>query len=233
VQAGEGPAAAEFRDRFFREARAAGRLSHPGIVTVFDVAEHEGTPFLVMEYVAGRTLLSILQSGERMSLDYACDVGIQLAEALDYAHRNGVIHRDIKPSNILVTDDGRIKIADFGVAKLIESQLTVKGQLLGTPAFMAPEQFIGMPIDFRSDLFSAGVVIYYMTTGEKPFEGDTVVGVQYKVIYTDPVQPRYLIPLSPPSLDAIITKSIQKDPLQRYQSGEELARDLRLCLAGA
>src|SRR5438105_11856224 len=98
---------------------------------------------------------------------------------------------------------------------------------------MAPEQFIGMPIYFRSDLFSACVVIYYMTTGEKPFEGDTVVGVQYKVIYTDPVQPRKLNPLIPPSLDAIITKSIQKDPLQRYQSGEELARDLRLCLAGA
>ena len=233
VQAGEGPAAAEFRDRFFREARAAGRLSHPGIVTVFDVTEHEGTPFLVMEYVAGRTLLSILEGGERVSLDYACDVGIQLAEALDYAHRNGVIHRDIKPANILVTGDGRIKIADFGVAKLIESQLTAKGQLLGTPAFMAPEQFIGMPIDFRSDLFSAGVVIYYMTTGEKPFAGDTIIGVQYKVIHTDPVEPRKLNPLIPPGLDAIITKSIQKDPLQRYPSGEQLARDLRLYLDGA
>ena len=231
VQAGEGSAAAEFRDRFFREARAAGRLSHPGIVTVFDVAEHEGTPFLVMEYVAGRTLLSILQSGERMRLDYACDVGIQLAEALGYAHRNGVIHRDIKPANILVTSDGRIKIADFGVAKLIESQLTAKGVLLGTPAFMAPEQFIGLPVDFRSDLFSAGVVIYYMTTCEKPFAGDTVIGVQYKVIYTDPVPPRKLNPLIPPGLDGIIMKSIQKDPLQRYPSGEELARDLRLCLA--
>jgi serine/threonine protein kinase len=233
VEAGDGPAAAEFHDRFFREARAAGRLTHPGIVTVFDVAEHEGTPFLVMEYVAGRTLLSILQSGERMSLDYACDVGVQLAEALDYAHRNGVIHRDIKPANILVTSDGRIKIADFGVAKLIESQLTAKGQLLGTPAYMAPEQFIGMPIDFRSDLFSAGVVIYYMTTGEKPFPGDSAVGVQYKVVHTDPVQPRKLNPLIPPRLDAIIMKSIQKEPLHRYPSGEELARDLRFCLAGA
>jgi serine/threonine-protein kinase len=186
-----------------------------------------------MEYVAGRTLLSLLESGERMSLDYACDVGIQLAEALDYAHRSGVIHRDIKPANILVTGDGRIKIADFGVAKLIESQLTAKGQLLGTPAFMAPEQFIGMPIDFRSDLFSAGVVIYYMTTCEKPFAGDTVIGVQYKVVHTDPVQPRKLNPLIPPNLDAIIMKSIQKDPLERYRSGEELARALRLYLAGA
>src|SRR4051812_32703880 len=222
VQTGEGPEATEFRERFFREARAAGRLSHPGIVTVFDVSEHEGTPFLVMEYVAGRTLLSILEDGERMSMDRACDVGIQLAEALDYAHRNGVIHRDIKPANILVTDDGRIKIADFGVAKLIESQLTARGQLLGTPAFMAPEQFIGMPIDARSDLFSAGVVIYCMTTGEKPFAGDTVIGVQYKVMHTEPVEPRKLNPAISSRLDGVILKSIQKDPLQRYPSGEEL-----------
>src|SRR6267142_1349799 len=113
VQAGEGPAAAEFHDRFFREARAAGRLSHPGIVTVFDVSEHEGAPFLVMEYIAGRTLLSLLQSGERMDLDRVCNLGVQLAEALNYAHQNGDIHRDIKPANILVTNDGRIKIADF------------------------------------------------------------------------------------------------------------------------
>jgi len=232
VKCGEGREAAEFRERFFREARAAARLSHPGIVAVFDVAEHEGSPFLVMEYIAGRTLLSRLRNGERMGLDRACDVGIQLAEALDYAHRNGVIHRDIKPANILVTSDGRIKIADFGIAKLIESELTAKGQLLGTPAFMAPEQFIGMPIDCRSDLFSAGVVIYCMATGEKPFSGDTVIGIQYKVMHTDPVPPRKLNPAISPPLQAVILKSIQKDPLQRYPSGEELARNLRRCVSG-
>jgi serine/threonine-protein kinase len=232
VQPGERSEAADFRERFFREARAAGKLSHPGIVTVFDVSEHDGTPFLVMEYVPGRTLLSILQNDERMSLDRACEVGIQLAEALDYAHRNGVIHRDIKPANILVTSDGRIKIADFGVAKLIESQLTARGQLLGTPAFMAPEQFIGMPIDARSDLFSAGVVIYCMLTGEKPFAGDTLVGVQYKVMHTEAVEPRKLNPAISPRLDALILKTIEKDPSKRYASGAELARDLRLCLAG-
>jgi serine/threonine-protein kinase len=178
VHAVEGPEAAEFRERFFREARAAGRLTHPGIVTVFDVSEHDGTPFLVMEYVPGRTLQSILLSGERMDLNRVRDLGAQLAGALAYAHENGVIHRDIKPANILVTNDGRIKIADFGVAKLIESQLTVSGRLLGTPAFMAPEQFTGMPIDRRADLFAAGVVLYLMATGEKPFAGDTVLGVQ-------------------------------------------------------
>ena len=214
VQPGEGPEATEFRERFFREARAAGRLSHPGIVTVFDVSEHEGTPFLVMEYVAGRTLLWLLAKRRTNEPGYrACDVGIQLAEALDYAHRNGVIHRDIKPANILVTDDGRIKIADFGVAKLIESQLTVRGQLLGTPAFMAPEQFIGMPIDARSDLFSCGVVIYCMTTGEKPFAGDTVIGVQYKVMHTEPVEPRKLNPAISSRLDAVILQEYPERPI--------------------
>src|SRR5215475_750214 len=232
VQPGEHSDALEFRERFFREARAAGKLSHPGIVTVFDVSEHEGTPFLVMEYVAGRTLLSILQNDERMSLERACEVGVQLAEALDYAHRNGVIHRDIKPANILVTSDGRIKIADFGVAKLIDSQLTARGQLLGTPAFKAPEQFIGMPTDARSDLFSAGVVIYCMITGEKPFAGETIVGVQYRVMHTEPVEPRKLNPGISPRLEALILRTIEKDPSKRYASGAELACDLRLCLEG-
>jgi len=227
VHASEGPDAAEFRERFFREAKAAGRLSHPGIVTVFDVSEHEGTPFLVMEFIAGRTLLSILQSGGRMDTARACKLGIQLSEALDYAHRNGVVHRDIKPANILITDDDRLKVADFGVAKLTETQQTIAGQLLGTPAFMAPEHFTGMPIDGRSDLFSTGVVLYWMATGEKPFAADTVLGVQYKVVNMDPLRPRTLNPAISESLEAVILKCIEKDPARRYQSGEELARDLR------
>jgi len=227
VHASEGPDAAEFRERFFREAKAAGRLSHPGIVTVFDVSEHESTPFLVMEFIAGRTLLSILQSGGQMDMARACKLGIQLSEALDYAHRNGVVHRDIKPANILITDDDRLKVADFGIAKLTETQHTIAGQLLGTPAFMAPEHFTGMPIDGRSDLFSAGVVLYWMATGEKPFAADTVLGVQYKVVNTDPVPPRTLNPSISESLEAVILKCIEKDPARRYQSGDELARDLR------
>jgi serine/threonine-protein kinase len=232
VQAGSGTEADEFRERFFREARAAGRLAHPGIVTVFDVSEHEGTPFLVMEYVAGRTLQSILQADERMDLPRVCDIGIQLADALDYAHQNGVVHRDIKPANILVTPEGRVKIADFGVAKLIESQVTATGRILGTPAFMAPEQFTGMPVDGRSDLFSVGVVVYCMATGEKPFSGDTILGVQYRVVHTDPVNPAKLNPALSQSLESVILKSIEKDPARRYQSGKELVRDLRACVAG-
>jgi predicted Ser/Thr protein kinase len=228
----EGPQGEEFRERFFREAKAAGRLNHPGIVTVFDVSEHEGTPFLVMEFVPGRTLQSILQSGERLDMDAVCDLGIQLAEALHYAHRNGVIHRDIKPANVLITADNRAKIADFGVAKLLESQVTATSQLLGTPAYMAPEQFTGVPVDGRADLFAMGVVLYWMATGDKPFTGDTILAVQYKVVHTDPVPPRKLNPTIPQTLEAVITKCLAKDPSQRHQSGEELARDLRGCRAG-
>ncbi len=227
AQAIEGPNAEEFRERFFREAKAAGRLVHPSIVTVHDVSESEGTPFLVMEYVSGRTLQSILQQGERLDLQQVREIAIQLAEALHYAHQNGVIHRDIKPANILVTSGNRVKIADFGVAKLMGSQVTNTGQLLGTPAFMSPEQFSGVPVDGRVDIFAVGVVLYWMATGDKPFTGDTVLSVQYKIVHTDPVPPRKLNPAIPANLEAAILKSLQKDPAERYQSGEELARDLR------
>lgn len=225
-QAIEGPQSAEFRDRFMREARAAGRLAHPGIVTVYDVSEHEGMPFLVMEFVEGRTLDAILKAGEPIDFERVCDLGIQLAEALDYAHQNGVIHRDIKPSNVLLDAGGRLKVTDFGIARLIDSQATSTGQFLGTPSFMAPEQFAGGPIDGRADLFAAGVVMYRMTTRDAPFAGDSLVAVQYKVIHTDPVPPRRLNPAIPRGLEAVILKCMSKDPAERYQSGRELARDL-------
>src|SRR5262245_14846269 len=226
-----GPQALDFRERFFREARAAGRLAHPGIVTIYDVAEQDGVPFLVMEYVAGRTLQSILEA-ERLPLDRVLDIGIQLADALDYAHRNGVIHRDIKPSNILITADSRAKIADFGIAKLADSQVTNTGQVLGTPAYMAPEHFTGEQIDGRADLFAAGIVVYWMATGDKPFTGDSIMAVQYKVMHTDPVPPRKLNPALSRDFEAVILKSMAKDRAERYQSGGELGRDLADLRAG-
>src|SRR5262245_4651085 len=228
----EGPQAAEFRERFVREAQAAGRLAHPSIVTMYDVAEQDGTPFLVMEFIEGATLQSVLESGARMPIERACDIGIQIAEGLHYAHQNGVIHRDIKPANVLLTSDGRAKIADFGVARLADMQVTATGQLLGTPAFMAPEQFVGGQIDGRADLFAAGVVIYWMVTGDKPFAGDSILAVQYKVVHTDPVPPRKLNPAVPQSLETVILKSLAKDPAQRYQSGIDLANDLRAIRTG-
>jgi serine/threonine-protein kinase len=192
----------EFRQRFYREARAAGALAHPGIVPVFDVGEHEGQPYLVMEYVNGRTLADAMKKGERVSMDRVCEIGQQLAEALGHAHRKGVVHRDIKPANILMTNAEaygieRPRITDFGVAKMTAGEITTTGQMLGTPAFMPPEQFTGAPIDGRTDLFSLGVILYWMATGEQPFPGETMTTVSYKIVHTEPVPPARLNPLVP------------------------------------
>jgi serine/threonine-protein kinase len=229
---------AEYRQRFYREARAAGALAHPGIVAVFDVGEDEGVPFLVMEYVRGHTLDFAMKKGERASLEQVCEIGEQIAEALGYAHRNGVIHRDIKPANILLTSreaygTERPKITDFGVAKLAAGGVTTTGQMLGTPAFMPPEQFTGLPIDGRADLFSLGVILYWMATGEQPFPGETMTAVSYKIVHTEPVPPAKLNPAIPPQLESVILKCLAKNPANRYQTGEELAQDLAQLLSGA
>jgi eukaryotic-like serine/threonine-protein kinase len=221
----------DFRERFYREARAAGALAHPGIVPVFDVGEHEGVPFLVMEFITGKTLADTIRTGERMSLDRVCEIGQRIAEALGYAHQRGVVHRDIKPANILLTSKQvhgieRPKITDFGVAKLAAGHTTMTGQVLGTPAFMPPEQITGAAVDGRADLFSLGVVLYWMATGEQPFPGESITAVSYKVVHTEPVPPRKLNPAIPFKLESIILRCLAKSPEDRYQTGEELARDL-------
>ncbi len=221
----------EYRARFYREAHAAGKLAHPGIVPVFDVGEQDGTPFLVMEYVEGRTLSAAAWGGERFTVERSCEVGQQIAEALGYAHRKGVIHRDIKPANILMTSpeaygSERARITDFGVAKLAAGDMTSTGQLLGTPAFMPPEQYTGSQVDGRADLFSLGVILYGLVTGERPFTGDTMTAVSYKVVHTEPVPPRRLNPAIPQRLDEVILKCLAKSPADRFQTGEELAQEL-------
>ena len=219
----------EFRLRFMHEAQAAGRLHHPGIVAIFDVGENpeNHNPYIVMEYVAGEPLNRILKREKKLSLPTALQLTEEIAEALDYAHAQGVIHRDIKPANILVAGDGHAKIADFGIAKLNLAHFTVPGRVLGTPAYMAPEQLSGEGVDGRSDLFSLGVILYVMVTGHSPFQGDSATTVSFKVANCEPVSASALDLSLPRELDEVIARAMSKDREQRYQRGAEFAEDVR------
>lgn len=224
--AGQPPEAQmEYRKRFLREAEAAGRLSHPGIITIFDLGQEPDThtPYIVMEYVKGK---SLEQSG-KLTSGNAVNLVRELAEALDFAHSRGVVHRDLKPSNILLTEDGHAKIADFGIAKLNLSELTVCGQILGTPAFMSPEQLNGRPVDGRSDLFSLGAILYTLLTGHRPFQGNSVFTVSFKVVHHEPVPVAALNLDLPSGLNDVVVRAMAKDPAERYRRGKEMARDLQ------
>jgi serine/threonine protein kinase len=220
----------EYRERFALEARAAGRLSHPGIVTIFDAGEDSEThePYLVMEYVQGKPLSKVLsEANGKLPMNAAIQFAQEIADALDYAHSQGVIHRDIKPANILVTQDGHAKIADFGVARLNQELVTQTGQVVGSPAYMAPEQMLGKSTDARSDLFSLGVILYSMITGFRPFQGNSAQTVCFKVMNIEPVPVTSFQSEVPAALDAIISRAIAKDPGDRYQSGADFSRDLQ------
>ena len=220
---------AEFRMRFILEAQAAGRLSHPGIVTVYDVAEDTEThaPYIVMEYVAGQTLKKLLAPGyAKVPLETALRLAQEVAEALAYAHARGVVHRDIKPANIMITEDEHAKIMDFGVAKLDLSQRTQSGVLMGTPAYMSPEQLTGHSVDGRSDIFSLGVVLYTMLVGHRPFQGNGISTIGFKVVNNNPLPLTTINPALPPEIDSIVSRAIAKELDKRYQSGSDLANDL-------
>jgi serine/threonine protein kinase len=217
----------EYRARFVIEAQAAGRLSHPGIVTIFDVRE-EAEPYLVMEYIEGQSLQKLL-GRENRTLPLTTTLGLiqEIADALHYAHAQGVVHRDIKPANILVTPDGHPKIADFGIAKLNQTDLTLPGRVLGSPAYMAPEQLSDESVDARSDLFSLGVILYYMLTGHRPFQGNSTTTVCFKLVNHEPLPVSAFESKFPLELDAIVSRAIAKDPVQRYQSGMAMASDIQ------
>ncbi len=220
----------DYRQRIFREAQAAGKLSHPGIVTIYDVGEEQttDTPYIVMEYIAGQILESLVTGAPTKPLPLGTTLGLvkQIAEALDYAHTQGIIHRDIKPANIIVTAEGRARITDFGIAKLSLTHFTLPGELLGTPSYMSPEQVKGCVVDGRCDLFSLGVILYWLLTGEKPFTGDTPTAVSYKIVYQDPVQASQLNPSLGRDFDYVLDRALAKDPARRYQRGKEFAEDL-------
>ena len=219
----------QFRARFIREAQSAGILSHPNIVTIHDVVEEgaDGVAFIAMEYVRGTNLKQLLQGGTPLGLPFAAEIVRQVGEALDYAHSRGVVHRDVKPANIIITADNRVKITDFGIARLDTSNLTQEGQLLGTPNYMAPEQILGKEVDHRADLFSLGVVLYEMLTRHKPFQGENLTVVSHRIVYDGFTPPRQYVRDLPPEVERILARALAKDPAERYQRARELTDDLK------
>ena len=212
--------------RFRREAQAAGRLNHPNIVSIYDFGEDGGTWYIAMELVQGRELKACFDADERFRLGDAVRIMGQILAALDYSHKQGVIHRDIKPANIFLLDDGSVKVGDFGIAHVESSSLTQVGTVLGTPSYMSPEQIMGLPVDGRSDLFSAGVILYQFLTGERPFAGSAATTMQ-KVLKEDPLPPSTLNVQLPPALDAVVRKALAKRADERYQTAQEFAAALR------
>ncbi|MBC8646319.1 MAG: protein kinase [Thermoanaerobaculia bacterium] len=215
----------EFRERFIREAQTAGILSHSNIVTIHDIGEDADTQtsFIAMEYIEGKNLKMLLTEKTKFTYDQIAEMIAQVAEALDYAHRKGIIHRDIKPANIIITTDNKVKITDFGIAKIASSNLTTTGQFLGTPNYMSPEQVSGAPVDGRSDIFSLGVVLYELLTNRKPFQGENLTAISYKIVHEDFTPPAALSAAVPPEFNPIVARAMAKDPWNRYQRGKDFA----------
>src|SRR5689334_411501 len=216
-----------FRARFQQEARVIARLEHRHILPVYDVAEEDGIPYLVMRYTDGGDLNHLIAG--RPTLERMVELVAQVAEALSYAHRQGVIHRDVKPANVLIGRDGDALLADFGIAKIYEDtlQLTGEGNMVGTPAYMAPEQLQGQRVDARTDIYALGVVLYQVLTGECPFVAETPLAVAMMHIHNPLRPPRQIKPDIPETIERIILRAMAKDPADRFQTAEEMAASLR------
>ncbi|HWH35244.1 MAG TPA: Stk1 family PASTA domain-containing Ser/Thr kinase [Acidimicrobiales bacterium] len=218
-----------FVQRFRREAQAAANLSHPNIVSVYDWGEEGGTYFIVMEYIEGRSLAQTIKDEGRLHPDRAADIATDVAAALGFAHRNGVVHRDIKPGNVLISPSGQVKVADFGIARAVSHQenLTQAGTVMGTATYFSPEQARGEAVDPRSDVYSLGVVLYEMVTGRPPFQGESPVAVAYKHVQETPAPPRSRNPDVPAALEAVVLQAMAKETSDRYPSAEDMRADLR------
>ena len=225
---------ASFVDRFRREAQAAARLNHPGIVSVYDSGTDGETPYIVMQFIEGRTLADYLASGKTIPPMKAAQVAKEIAEALAAAHAEGVIHRDIKPANVMVTRDGKVLVMDFGIARLISGPETAPqtSAVLGTASYLSPEQAQGQSVDARSDIYALGVVLYEMLTGRPPFTGDSPMAIAYKQVNATPEAPSSVNPDVPPELDAVVMRALSKNPANRYQTGQEFADDLERARTG-
>lgn len=221
---------AEIKTRFFREAEAAGKLSHPNIVTIFDVGEDYDIAYMAMELLDGTDLSKYCRKDNLLPLPEVIRIIRSVANALDYAHQHGVVHRDIKPANIMILKNGEVRVTDFGIARVMASSKTQTGMVLGTPSYMSPEQIAGQKVDGRSDLFSLGVVFYELLTGEKPFQGDSIATLMFSITTALPPPLKELAPGVPDSCINIIDRLLAKDMDDRYDSGKDLADDLAQCL---
>ncbi len=220
----------EYEARFYQEAKATGKITHPNIVSLFDVGRSDGHVYMAMEYLEGQELRTILDSGKRLDMDRIVDIAKQVAEGLAYAHDHHIVHRDIKPSNIMILRSGLAKITDFGIAMIPASSIkTMTGMVMGSPQYMSPEQVSGKKLDHRADIFSLGVVLYEMLTGKPPFTGENIHAIMYQTVNLSPPPPSSVNPETPRILDYIVAKSLAKQADERYQSARELAEDLKEC----
>lgn len=220
----------EYEGRFYQEAKAAGRLNHPNIVTIYDVGKSGDIAYIAMEFLQGRELRDIMRDDGEMPVEQVLDIVAQVAFGLAYAHEHGIVHRDIKPSNIMVIRDGLVKITDFGIARMASSAVrTQTGMVLGSPKYMSPEQVLGKDIDQRSDIFSLGVMLYEMLTREAPFAGENVNAIMYQTLNAIPKPPGQSNAGVPEMLNFIVAKALAKERDDRYQNAKDLASDLRAC----
>jgi len=216
----------EFIKRLRQEAMTAGRLQHHNIVTIYDVGDTAQGPFIAMEYLDGVTLRDVISAGKKVSIAQLLDIISQVADGLDYAHSKAIIHRDIKPANLMIVPDNRVKIMDLGIARIPMSELTREGKLVGSPSYMSPEQLTGKPIDGRSDLFSLGVCIYQLMTAKKPFPGENINEICFKIVNDQFVPPTAHNPELPVEFDDFMSIALAKDPEDRFQSGKEIMEAL-------
>ena len=223
---------ADAQDRFMREARAAGALQHPNIVTVYDLGESDEQLFIAMELVDGRDLSSLIAVSEPLALERKLDIVIEVLQGLSYAHERGVIHRDVKPSNVRIASDGSVKIMDFGIARLQSADVTGSGAIVGTPTYMAPEQITNGAITPATDVFAVGCLLYELLGYRKPFEGETVHGVLYQVLTTDPKPLRTMAPSIPAALERVVGKALNKVPEERYETARQMQSALFSIRAG-
>jgi hypothetical protein len=221
--------AGEYSARFVREAQAVARLAHPNIVTVFDFGEQDDIAYLVMEFIRGRELAALLEEGRPLAPARAVTIVEQLLAALSYAHERGVVHRDVKPANVMIDDAGHVKLTDFGVARLADAgaERTLPGTMVGTPSYMSPEQIQGLAVGSRTDLFAAGVVLYQLLTGHKPFAGDTGWAVQKQIVQEEPAPPSSLVPGLARGFDVVVARALAKRPDARFASAADFAAALR------